>query len=78
MNGRLAALPEWWAVAQSPAGGVCQVLIQEHDLTEQLASSLRSPVVLSHAQGRKVAGEVLQQEHYEVKQGKRNALPLGE
>lgn len=70
MNGKLAVLPEWWAVAQSPAGGVCQVLIQEHDLTEQLASSVRSPVALSHARGRKEAGEVLQQEHYEVKQGK--------
>lgn len=50
-NGKLAVLPEWWAVVQSPTGGVCQVLIQEHDLTGQLASSVRSPVALSRAQG---------------------------
>lgn len=36
---------------QSPAGGVCQVLIQEHDLTAgQVASSVRSPVVLSQGE----------------------------
>lgn len=78
MNGKLAVLPKWWAVVQSPAGGVCQVLMQEHDLTGQLASSVRSPVVLSHAWGCKEAQEVVQQECHEVKQEKCNALPQGE
>lgn len=77
MNGKLTVLPDWWAVVQSPAGGACQVLIQEHDQTGQIASSVRSPVVLSHAQGCKEAGEVVQLEHYEVKQGKCKALPRG-
>lgn len=73
----MTVLPDWWAVVQSPAGGACQVLIQEHDQTGQIASSVRSPVVLSHAQGCKEAGEVVQLEHYEVKQGKCKALPRG-
>lgn len=38
-------------MVQSPAGGVCQVLIQEHDLTMgQTASPVSSPVVLSQGE----------------------------
>lgn len=38
-------------VVQSPARGVCQVLIQEHDLTTgQIASSVRSSVILSQGE----------------------------